>query len=157
MLYIGRIPHGFYEEQMKEYFSQFGNVTRLRLARNKKVNHFPVLKCLSINCHLQTGRSKHYGFIEFDSSSVAEIVSETMNNYLLSGHLLQCKLIAPEKLHPDLWVGSNRKWKLIPKGRIARLAHNKVRICLSFRFDGDVLTKCRREPQHNRPVQRNAY
>ena len=37
VLYIGRIPHGFYEDQMKEYFSQFGNVTRLRIARNKKV------------------------------------------------------------------------------------------------------------------------
>jgi nucleolar protein 15 len=36
-LYIGRIPHGFYEGQMKEYFSQFGDVTRLRLARNRKV------------------------------------------------------------------------------------------------------------------------
>lgn len=38
-LYLGRIPHGFYEEQMKEYFSQFGDVTRLRLARNKKVSN----------------------------------------------------------------------------------------------------------------------
>jgi hypothetical protein len=84
---------------------------------------------------LQTGRSKHYGFIEFDSSSVAEIVSETMNNYLLAGHLLQCKLIATERLHPDLWVGSNKKWKFIPKGRIARLAHNKVGTCSIFCLD----------------------
>lgn len=37
VLYLGRIPHGFYEEEMKEYFTQFGEVTRLRLARNKKV------------------------------------------------------------------------------------------------------------------------
>jgi nucleolar protein 15 len=37
-LYLGRIPHGFYEEQIKEYFSQFGDVTRLRLARNRKVS-----------------------------------------------------------------------------------------------------------------------
>lgn len=37
-LYLGRIPHGFYEEQMKEYFGQFGDVTRLRLARNPKVS-----------------------------------------------------------------------------------------------------------------------
>ena len=45
VLYIGRIPHGFYEDQMKEYFSQFGNVTRLRMARNKKVRYN--LFCLS--------------------------------------------------------------------------------------------------------------
>ena len=37
MVYLGRIPHGFYEEQMKTYFTQFGDVTRLRLSRNKKV------------------------------------------------------------------------------------------------------------------------
>lgn len=53
-----------------------------------------------------------------------------MDNYLLAGHLLQCKMIATEQLHPDLWVGSNKKWKRIPKGRIARLAHNKVTRCL---------------------------
>ena len=38
-LYLGRIPHGFYEEEMKEYFSQFGDVTQLRLARNRKAGH----------------------------------------------------------------------------------------------------------------------
>ena len=37
MIFLGRIPHGFHEEQMKSYFAQFGEVTRLRLSRNKKV------------------------------------------------------------------------------------------------------------------------
>jgi nucleolar protein 15 len=36
-IYIGRIPHGFFEPQMRAYFSQFGEITRLRLSRNKKV------------------------------------------------------------------------------------------------------------------------
>lgn len=116
---------------MKEYFSQFGTVTRLRLARNKKVIK-PVARVRpAIELVQQTGRSKHYGFIEFDSSSVAAIVSETMHNYLLAGHLLQCKVIPTEKIHPDLWLGANKKWKRIPKGRMARLAHNKVR-CFCF-------------------------
>ena len=35
VLYIGHVPHGFYEQQMRGYFSQFGEVTRLRLSRNK--------------------------------------------------------------------------------------------------------------------------
>ena len=39
MIYLGRVPHGFYEEQMKSYFTQFGDVTRLRLSRNKKVRY----------------------------------------------------------------------------------------------------------------------
>jgi len=37
VLYLGHIPHGFYEDQLRSYFSQFGTVTRLRLSRNKKV------------------------------------------------------------------------------------------------------------------------
>jgi len=37
VIFLSHIPHGFYEKQMKEYFTQFGDVTRLRLSRNKKV------------------------------------------------------------------------------------------------------------------------
>jgi len=41
VVFLGRIPHGFHEEQMKSYFAQFGGVTRLRLSRNKKVHQSP--------------------------------------------------------------------------------------------------------------------
>ena len=43
VIYLGRIPHGFYEEEMESYFSQFGQVSRLRLSRNKKVWFFSPL------------------------------------------------------------------------------------------------------------------
>ncbi|KIJ52630.1 hypothetical protein M422DRAFT_223267 [Sphaerobolus stellatus SS14] len=110
VVYLGRIPHGFYEDQMRGYFSQFGEVTRLRLSRNKK-----------------TGRSKHYGFIEFASAEVAEIVSDTMNNYLLLGHILQCTVIPKDQVHPELWVGANKKWRFVPRDRLARERQNMPR------------------------------
>ncbi|KXN88481.1 hypothetical protein AN958_07147 [Leucoagaricus sp. SymC.cos] len=110
VVYIGRLPHGFYEEQLKGYFSQFGDITRLRISRNKK-----------------TGKCKHYGFIEFNSSSVAQIVAETMDNYLLTGHILRCKLIPKDEVHPELWIGANRKWRNVPRDRIVRVQHNKKR------------------------------
>ncbi|WVQ71089.1 hypothetical protein IAR50_000614 [Cryptococcus sp. DSM 104548] len=109
-LYVGRIPHGFYEEQMKEYFSQFGDVTRLRLARNRK-----------------TGASKHYAYIEMSSQSVAQIVAETMNNYLLMGHLLKCHVIAADKVHPQLWAGANKKFRKVPRARVEKMRHEKER------------------------------
>ncbi|TDL23242.1 RNA-binding domain-containing protein [Rickenella mellea] len=110
VLYLGRIPHGFYEDQMKAYFSQFGDITRLRLSRNKK-----------------TGRSKHYAFLEFSSSAVAAIVAETMDNYLLMGHILRCKVIPPEEVHSELWVGAGRKFRRVPQERVERVRQNKER------------------------------
>ncbi|KDN42492.1 RNA-binding domain-containing protein [Tilletiaria anomala UBC 951] len=110
VLYIGRIPRGFYENEMRSYFSQFGNVTRLRLSRNKK-----------------TGAPKHYGFIEFDDVEVAQIVQETMDNYLLMGHLLQVKMIPQDKVHADLFKGANRKWRGSTGTRRERTLHDQPR------------------------------
>jgi len=87
---------------MKKYFSQFGAVTRLRLSRNKK-----------------TGASKHYAFIEFANSEVAEIVAKTMHNYLMFGHILQCRIIAPEQVHPELFKGANERFKVDPRNQKA--------------------------------------
>ncbi|WWD18143.1 hypothetical protein CI109_102592 [Kwoniella shandongensis] len=109
-LFLGRIPHGFYEEQMKEYFSQFGDVSRVRLARNRK-----------------TGASKHYAYIEMPSVSVAEIVAETMNNYLLMGHLLKCQVVPLDQVHPQLWVGANKKFRKVPRARVEKMKHDKPR------------------------------
>ncbi|KAI9023284.1 hypothetical protein DFJ74DRAFT_605955, partial [Hyaloraphidium curvatum] len=110
VIYLGRIPHGFYEEQMKEYFAQFGEITHIRLSRNKK-----------------TGRSKHYAFLEFKSAEVAKIVAETMDNYLLFGHLLKCHVVEPSKVHPELWKGADRKFSKIPWQKLQRERHNKPR------------------------------
>ena len=109
---IRRIPHGFYEHQMRAYFSQFGDITHLRLSRNRT-----------------TGRSKHYAFIEFGSSSVAKIAAETMNNYLMFGHILKCKVIPQEQVHPELWKGADRRFKKTPWNRIEkrRLEQGKTR------------------------------
>ena len=38
VIYIGHIPHGFYEGAMKDYFSQFGKVTRLKVSRSRRVS-----------------------------------------------------------------------------------------------------------------------
>jgi len=95
---------------LRAYFSQFGEISRLRLSRNKK-----------------TGRSKHYGFIEFASAPVSQIVAETMDNYLLMGHILTCKVIPKDKVHPELWVGANRRWRVVPTYRLAQAQHNKPR------------------------------
>ncbi|KAI9013797.1 hypothetical protein CLU79DRAFT_821340 [Phycomyces nitens] len=110
VIYLGRIPHGFFEKEMKEYFTQFGEVSRIRLSRNKK-----------------TGRSKHFAFIEFASEDVATIVADTMNNYLLFEHMLKCHVVPQEKIHENLFVGANKKFKTVPWKKISAKSQNKER------------------------------
>lgn len=100
-IYVGRVPHGFYESQMRAYFSQFGHITNLRLSRNKT-----------------TGRSKHFAFLEFQSEEVAKIVAQTMDSYLLFGHILKVNFIPKEQLHPDTFKGANRRFTAVPWAKI---------------------------------------
>ncbi|KAF8544040.1 hypothetical protein BDD12DRAFT_817673 [Trichophaea hybrida] len=105
IIYLGRIPHGFYEHEMRAYFSQFGTVTRLRLSRNKK-----------------TGHSKHYAFLEFSDEDVAQIVADTMNNYLLFGHILKCKVVPRDNIEyvESLFKGANKRFKARPGAKLAK-------------------------------------
>lgn len=102
VIYIGRIPHGFYEHEMRQYFTQFGEITRLRLSRNKK-----------------TGASKHFAFVEFAEESTAEVVAKTMDNYLLFGHILKCKVVPKAQVHENLFKGANQRFKKVPWNRMA--------------------------------------
>jgi nucleolar protein 15 len=104
-VYVGRVPHGFYENEMRQYFSQFGTITKLRLSRNRK-----------------TGQSKHFAFLEFESTEVAKIVAETMDNYLMFGHILKCKYIQPGSLHPETFKGANKRFRVAPHNKMEKRA-----------------------------------
>lgn len=107
VVYIGHIPFGFFEKEMKGFFGQFGKVNRLRLSRSKK-----------------TTNSRGFGFIEFEHKEVAQIVADTMHNYLLYGRLLQCHIVAADKVHPDTFKNCDRRMKRVPRAKIAALKHN---------------------------------
>lgn len=66
LIYVAHLPHGFYEEEIKEYFKQFGKVTNVKVGRSRI-----------------TGNSKGFGYVEFKHPEVAKIAAETMNNYLM--------------------------------------------------------------------------
>ena len=91
VVYVGRIPHGFYEDQMRGFFSQFGRVVNLRVSRSKK-----------------SGKSKHYAFVQFETPVVADIVAQAMDNYLMFHRIVKCKLMAPEDVHPQIWKGDRK-------------------------------------------------
>ena len=35
---IGNLPHGFYEREIEGYFSQYGDIVNIRVARSNKVS-----------------------------------------------------------------------------------------------------------------------
>ncbi|XP_043255921.1 MKI67 FHA domain-interacting nucleolar phosphoprotein-like [Colletes gigas] len=121
IVYVGHIPHGFYEEEIKSYFKQFGQVSRVRIARSKK-----------------NGCSRGYGYVEFLLPEVAKIAAETMNNYLMCGRLLKATYVPPEEQHLGYFHG--RPWsksmypKLINRKKTNRLRNAKIvkRVHTSF-------------------------
>lgn len=97
VVYLSSIPHGFFEEQMASYFSQFGKVTGIYMPR------------------APSGKIRGYAFIEFQLDVIAKIVAETMNNYLFYQRILKAKFIPPEQQKPYMFVfpfGDKRKKSL---------------------------------------------
>ncbi|KAL0403571.1 UNVERIFIED_CONTAM: putative RNA-binding protein [Sesamum radiatum] len=73
-----------------------------------------------------TWKSKHFGFIEFESPEVARVVEECMHNYLMYEHLLQVRVVPPAQVHPKLWKGVNRWYQPLDWVQIERKRHDKV-------------------------------
>jgi nucleolar protein 15 len=110
VIYLGHIPHGFYEKEMRGFFTQFGEILRIRLSRNKK-----------------TGNSKHYAFIEFQHDNVAQIVADTMDGYYLFDKRLVSHVVPAKKVHEKMFAGANKKFRPIPWRLIARQRHNATK------------------------------
>ncbi|POI20149.1 hypothetical protein CIB84_016104, partial [Bambusicola thoracicus] len=103
-----------------------GSTKRFNLVLRVPKHHFRPLCCC-----LQTGGSKGYAFIEFESDDVAKIVADTMNNYLFSERLLKCEygpkcqFMPPERVHADLFKNSDRMFQKPSQPAVKR--YNKVR------------------------------
>ncbi|KAL3271140.1 hypothetical protein HHI36_021637 [Cryptolaemus montrouzieri] len=108
LVYIGHIPHGFYEEEMKGYFSQFGKVTNVKVCRSRN-----------------SGKSKGYGFVEFSNPEVAKIAAETMNNYLMCKKRVVAFYVPFEKRPKYLFMGRPLRRLLSSKFRQARQVESK--------------------------------
>lgn len=110
IVYIGHLPHGFYEDELLGFFSQFGRLARVRVSRSKK-----------------TAKAKHYAFLEFQHPDVAQIAAQTMDGYFLFKQRLSCRVLRAEEVHPQLFKGANRKFKKVPWRKIAAERVNKER------------------------------
>ena len=74
VVYVGHLPWGLEERQLREFFSQFGELGRVKLARNKR-----------------TGSSRHFAFVEFIRMHIAKTVVDVMDGYIMFRRRLVCK------------------------------------------------------------------
>jgi len=100
VVYVGHVPHGFYEFQLRRYFEQYGDVTRVRLSRSPKA-----------------GVSKGYAFLQFRDPEVAVAVAEEVNSTLIGGRVVQVQALAPESVHPKIWRGLGVHLKRVDENR----------------------------------------
>ena len=97
VIYVGHLPKGFNENELKKFFSQFGQVTKLRVSRSVK-----------------TARSRGYAFLEFADKKVAEIASKAMDKYMIFGRELDVHVMDQDSVHRDTFRHGNRDWKFKP-------------------------------------------
>jgi nucleolar protein 15 len=74
VVYVGHLPHGFYETELKKFFEQFGQVTRVSVNRNPK-----------------TLRPRHFAFVEFEDQEIAATATEAMHGYIMFHKRLICR------------------------------------------------------------------
>ena len=86
-VYLGHIPSGFGEAEMRKFFLQFGDVSKVKLFRSKK-----------------TKGSKGYAFIKFDSVSTAKTVSDAMNGYFMGDRQLVSEVVPKWKCHKGMFL-----------------------------------------------------
>lgn len=75
--------------------------------------------------YFQSGRSKGYGFIEFENAKDARIAVKTMDKYLFHERILTCKILEKEKIHENLWKNAGGNFDVGLVYRHARTVANK--------------------------------
>ncbi|KAM8706428.1 hypothetical protein ACLKA7_010667 [Drosophila subpalustris] len=94
VVFIKHLPHGFFEQQLRAYFKQFGHVTRVRLGRSER-----------------TGGSKGFAFVEFAYPEVAKVAADTMDNYLMFQKVVKASYIPPEQQKYNYFKNTVKKVK----------------------------------------------
>ena len=78
MLYVGNLARSVTENELRDLFSQVGEVTTIRIATDR-----------------HTGQSKGYGFLSMSCQSEADHAVSRFDNFMLSDHVLEVGLARP--------------------------------------------------------------
>ncbi|MBF0254950.1 MAG: RNA-binding protein [Gammaproteobacteria bacterium] len=82
-IYVGNLPYSVRDEQLRDMFTEFGNVASAKVVMDRDTN-----------------RSKGFGFVEMDDKSAAETAIEAMNGKDMGGRPLRVNEARPRENSP---------------------------------------------------------
>lgn len=91
-LYIGNLPYSATEDQLREMFSQFGEIVDLKLITDK-----------------MSGRSRGIAFVEFSKEEDANKAIESTNSTELDGRSIVVNVARPPKPRNDRGFGGGNR------------------------------------------------
>ena len=91
-LYIGNLPYSVTEDQLRDLFSQFGEIVDLKLITDK-----------------MSGRSRGIAFVEYTSDEDANKAIEATNNTELDGRAIVVNVARPPKPRTEGGFGGGNR------------------------------------------------
>ncbi len=82
-IYVGNLPYSVTEEDLRETFSRFGQVSSVNLITDKF-----------------TGASKGFGFVEMDNNSEADAAIKGLNETDMKGRTMKVNQAKPKSDRP---------------------------------------------------------
>ncbi|HCR71914.1 MAG TPA: RNA-binding protein [Anaerolineae bacterium] len=91
-LYVGNLPYAATEEQIKEHFSQAGNVKSVALITDRA-----------------TGRAKGFGFVEMETSDEAQKAISMLHGKDFMGRAITVNVARPREDRPKRNFGNRNR------------------------------------------------
>lgn len=83
-LYVGNLPYGVTEDQLRETFAAYGEVESVKVITDR-----------------ETGQSKGFAFVEMPNNSEADVAIKTLNGSQLSGRAMKVNQAQPRSSRPS--------------------------------------------------------
>lgn len=83
-LYVGNLPYGITDDQLSEHFAQFGTVVSAAVISDR-----------------DTGRSKGFGFVEFEDDAQAQKAIEELHGKDFQGRNIVVNVARPREPRRD--------------------------------------------------------
>jgi len=92
-IYVGNLHFSTTEEDLREHFGSFGNIRSIKLPTDRETN-----------------RPRGFGFIEFDSDSIANKAIQLTNGEVFMGRPLRVNMAEPKRQmgQADSWKSNER-------------------------------------------------